>query len=177
VTTPHGHEAEGRGGLRVLFLDIDGVVAVPGGPQDGGLFMPSPEHVERVNQVVERTGCKVVLSSTWRFCHGMNRTQEKLNKAGATFTLFDKTPDCAQKVGAVYVGRERGAEIAEWLEAHTDVTAFAIIDDDSDMGPLADRLIQTNFRAGIQRKHVEWLVHMLIQPPASESAARKDGGR
>lgn len=169
--------------MKVLFLDCDGVVnhwawwaeramREPGARQrHRGLLARrisdcDPAAVARLNRIVERTGCVVVLSSSWRHDEDGRRVAEiALQTRGATFPLLDATPDCARATaGGLFIGAERGAEIQEWLNAHPAVTRFAIVDDDSDMGPLLPRLVRTSMERGLQDEHVERLIALLEEP-------------
>lgn len=147
--------------MKVLFLDIDGVVAVPGYAISEGLWIPNYEHVQRVNEVVHRTGCKVVLSSSWRITHGLEGTHQALKRAGASFELFDATPNHASRIGVLYLAHRRGSEVSQWLERHPEVERVAIVDDSEDFGPLVERLVRTRFSHGIQDGHVDRLVALL----------------
>lgn len=168
--------------MRVLFLDCDGVVnhwawwaeraiSEPGArksrdPLARRISDCDPAAVARLNRIVERTRCVVVLSSTWRKDnHGLSITERALQARGANFPLVDATPDCARATaGVLFIGAERGAEIQEWLDRHPTVTRFAIVDDDSDMGPLLPRLVKTSMERGIQDEHVERLIALLEEP-------------
>lgn len=163
--------------MKVLFLDIDGVFngarwfalrgdhRVEHGEVGSDLYLArrqlDPATVLLMNDVVRRTGCAVVLSSSCRIAPGMERMANVLRLGGATFELLDRTPSCAQKVGSLYIGSERGAEIREWLDGHPEVTKFAIVDDADDMGPLADRLVQTKWATGLTRADAMALIGML----------------
>ena len=81
---------------KYLFLDIDGVLnsvswyreewsknhAYPQGDFD-------PKCVELVNRIVEETGCKVVVSSSWRT---ESNLQSIFDKAGLKFKIHSITP-------------------------------------------------------------------------------------
>lgn len=58
---------------------------------------------------------------------------------------------------------ERGMEIAEWLKVHPDVTAFAILDDCSDMVGVKHRLVLTDPIVGLDDPDVERAKWMLGQ--------------
>lgn len=163
--------------MKALFLDVDGVLNSKdwftrrgdrqpehGDPGSFGYLAArqlDPVAVRLMNDVVERTGCTVVLSSSWRI-NGLERSKEVLRLAGATFELFDATPDCAQLgPGSLYVARERGGEINEWLEGHPEVTRFAIVDDSDDMGPLANHLIRTTWDWGLTMVEAKALIEAL----------------
>lgn len=106
--------------MRILFLDVDGVLncAFTKEKIDGCLFVMDSK-IELLKEIVDRTGVKIVLSSTWRqgwydLEHGINSRdvkhfialRDKLAEYGLKF--LSRTP--------VHTTDERGAEIAEWLE-------------------------------------------------------------
>ncbi len=152
--------------MKVLFLDIDGVLnsadwfrARQPRQLHGKI---DPAAVRLLNEALERTGDVCVLSSSWRLWHGLGDTKDAMCANGFRGVLLDTTPDCARETaGGLFIGAERGAEIQEWLNAHPDVTAFAIVDDSKDMGPLARQLVRTTWQSGLEREHVERLVEML----------------
>lgn len=48
---------------KVLFLDVDGVL---NNYRTGGIFTVTKSKLRLLQQIVDRTGCKIILSSTWR---------------------------------------------------------------------------------------------------------------
>src|SRR5690606_20696318 len=124
---------DGGQAVKVIFLDIDGVLnstrssaALGGMPwpglkkeRDWQLF--DPVAVGLLRRACEKTGAVCVLSSSWR-------------------ALLDDfgLQDLAQRLGVKIIGRTRttqggeirGKQIADWLEAHPEVDAYAILDDD-----------------------------------------------
>ena len=109
--------------MKVLFLDVDGVLNNPSTPvpSDNGLAI-DPFMAFLVGRLVEDTGCKIVLSSSWRFIPFIRMTLER-----RVCTIYDVTS----------LSREshlsRGEEIALWLKEHLDVESYAILDDENDM--------------------------------------------
>mgnify|MGYP007026551141 CR=1 FL=1 len=65
-----------------------------------------------------QTGCKVVLSSSWR-----HHPEGRQNVSERVTELFDITPT---------LGKYRGDEVLAWLDQHPEVTKYAILDDDMD---------------------------------------------
>lgn len=80
-----------------------------------------------VDRIIQSTGCKVVLSSTWRL---FEPSREEVRKQVCDF--IDVTP---RLFSGVYAPHERGHEIKDWLDRHPEVTRYAILDDNSDMLP------------------------------------------
>lgn len=165
----------------VLFLDVDGVL-------NSRDYMKNRRHitrptghaidavtVPRLNAVTDRTGAKIVISSSWRLGFELPRLADILKTHGVTGEIVGKTPRLLEEIGKLDDGspscrsRDRGHEIQAWLDEHPEVTAFAIVDDNSDMAHLKDRLVQTSWETGLLDEHVERLVEML-GPDAHERA-------
>ena len=147
----------------VLFLDIDGVL------NHRACFIPSrggsplcPEAIRRLRGVVSVTGCKVVLSSTWRM---LGAHVDKLKEAGGFPSPHDdwRTSELnGRNPGGSIIISKRGEEIAEWLDRHPEVERYAIVDDENDM--LQEQLpffVQTTFDTGMLDEHADRLVHIL----------------
>lgn len=124
--------------MKVLFLDIDGVV----NSRDSTVFKNSlwpldPYKAFLIGKIQLDTGCEVVLSSSWRHhSDGVAQVEERIVK------LLDKTPDLP--------GGIRGNEISQWLRQHPEVDTYAILDDDSDMLALQKpNFFKTTFETGL----------------------------
>lgn len=165
--------------MKTIFLDIDGVL----NSRDYMLnrrHIPRPtQHaidaltVPRLNAITDRTGAKIVISSSWRLQRYPEhdpgpvwRLRRILSAHGVTGDIIDVTPHlvvpdltgpCPDSCRAL----ERGHEIQAWLDEHPEVTTFAILDDDSDMAHLKHRLVKTSFDTGLLDEHVERVVAML----------------
>ena len=125
---------------RVVFLDIDGVLApIRRWDRYGDLDSAC---VRVLNEIVARGGADVVVSSTWRYGKTIAELQAMLEAEGFTGHVLDKTPTGAP-------GADRGDEIAAWLEEHA-VAGYVIIDDHADMGDLHARLVQTQPAHGLR---------------------------
>lgn len=148
--------------MRVIFLDIDGVVNTlmisrePIGKGLGrikrgefyfDLCSPSDGRVSNTQAVLwlekicRDNDCKLVLSSTWRNGHYTEAINALYNSGlSRDIKFIGKTP---------YLGTERGEEIAAFLRGHPEITSFVILDDDSDMGDLIEHLVKTDVYTGI----------------------------
>jgi Swiss Army Knife RNA repair-like protein len=94
---------------RVIFLDIDGVLApIRQWDRYGDL---DPACIQVLNEIVESAGADVVVSSTWRYGKTASELQEILEAQGFTGWVLDKTPTGER-------GADRGEEIAAWLAEH-----------------------------------------------------------
>jgi hypothetical protein len=125
---------------RVVFLDIDGVLApIRRWDRYGEL---EPACIEVLNEIVASARADVVISSTWRHGRTVAELQAMLEAKGFTGRVVDKTPTGAP-------GAERGDEIAAWLAEHA-MGGYVIIDDHVDMGELRTELVLTHPGRGLQ---------------------------
>jgi hypothetical protein len=144
----------GRVTQRVVFLDIDGVLApIRRWDRYGDLDSAC---IRVLNEIVSRGEADVVVSSTWRYGKSVAELQAMLAAEGFTGRVLGKTPAGAP-------GANRGAEIAAWLAEHA-VDGYVIIDDHADMGVLRSRLVQTHPAQGLQAADAPRAIAMLMRP-------------
>lgn len=139
---------------RVIFLDIDGVLA-PVRRWDRYEDL-EPACVRVLNEIVAEASADIVVSSTWRHGRTVDELQVLLEAAGFTGSVIDKTPRGAP-------GTDRGDETSAWLAEHT-VARYLIVDDHPGMGPLRSRLLLTNPGRGLQSSDVARAVEILMRP-------------
>lgn len=133
--------------MKVLFLDIDGVVNCATTAQRSGYFIGiDPYMALMIDRIIQATGCKVVLSSSWRhFTGGAKEVCKKVCE------LYGVTP--------TLLGELRGTEIKKWLDDHDSVfenelvTKYAIVDDNDDMLPeQMPNFFKTSWSTGITQE-------------------------
>jgi hypothetical protein len=140
------------GERRVIFLDIDGVLApIRRWDRYGDLDRGC---VRALNEIVAGSGADVVVASTWRHGKTIADLQAMLDAGGFTGCVLDKTP-----AG----GAHRGEEIGAWLAEHA-VGGCVIIDDHADMGELRTHLLQTQPAQGLQPADVPRALAILMDP-------------
>jgi HAD domain in Swiss Army Knife RNA repair proteins len=106
--------------MKVIFLDIDGVLNCSKTPNPRKFpYVVDKRLLARLRKLLERTGAKVVLSSSWR-----------LDPVGLL---------AARHWGVPFIGicpdkprSPRCKEILSWLADHPRATRYAIIDDEDD---------------------------------------------
>lgn len=136
---------------RIIFLDVDGVLI-------SGLLgwkTPSPESVRALNELVERTGADIVVSSCWRVGRTVVELRELLASWGVKGRVVGKTGSSKEC---------RGYEIGQFLldnAARFVDAAVVIIDDNEDMAGLCDRLVKITGRIGLTMKNVEQAIKIL----------------
>ncbi|CAN5571403.1 hypothetical protein BH10PSE14_BH10PSE14_06130 [soil metagenome] len=158
--------------MRILFLDIDGVLMCEEEYRaGGGVKNQFPgKRAPLILDVCRRAGAVIVVSSTWR--HG-NDTRDLFISHGFPLHSDWRTPlNERTTAGGLLLGELRGHEIKHWLDAHPEVESYAIIDDDSDMLPeQLPWFCKTTFPEGVTADHVDILVEMLNTPRVSTTAA------
>ena len=154
--------------MRVIFLDVDGVLnyvycearAPCGclGIEDAPLAV--------LRKIVDRTGAKIVLTSTWKMEWSKNPElrsadgeylDQKIKQAG--MEIYDKTQD------NIY---DRGMGIQTWLSRHPEVTNWIVLDDnvfnDYRCSGIMPHLIQTSFvDGGLKHEMIPRCESMLLQ--------------
>jgi hypothetical protein len=139
--------------MKIIFLDIDGVLNVSSRERDewGSVF--HPHLVENLRLIVEKTDAKIVISSSWRK-DGLAKMQEMWIARGLPGEVIDTTPSLyLKKDGSIQFWNNklkkhpteavkgysipRGCEIEYWLknEGFTkyEIESWVILDDDNDM--------------------------------------------
>lgn len=138
---------------KILFLDIDGVL-------NSEVYFKSASHpdsisskfdpngVELIKKLVEEFSLRIVISSTWRY-GATDRLMHELKSAELIGYLYHEwfTP--------VIHPAHRGAEIKLWLELHSEVTDYIIIDDDENiLEEQMCRFVKTDLHKGMTEEHL-----------------------
>lgn len=170
--------------MKLLFLDIDGVLNWANfihdaarlrikAREEGVIITPEsfhghhqidPDKVALLNQIVERTDCKIVLSSSWRILNTVEEMQAILEFHDFKGEIIGSTPQTFQlEPGGKWSCR--GQEIQRWMNEadlpKDEEVWFVILDDSSDMGDLMHALVQTTWEKGLEAGHVEAAVYHL----------------
>lgn len=124
------------GAMKIIFLDIDGVLNSSKTPNPRKLpYIVDKKLLGRLLKLVERSGAKIVLSSSWRI--------DPIGVYAARYwgiPVFDICPD--------FPKRPRCKEILAWLKGHPGVIRYVVIDDeDDDLDQLP--LFQPSARTGL----------------------------
>lgn len=153
--------------MKCLFLDCDGVInnqndmRNPDQPDAGSVFDRdyrnwNKKSVRVLDAICEKSGTKVVISSTWRKIHrDINWWNEQFSLAGTSYVeIIGTTPDSNSGF--------RGGEINEWLEEnkHLAITHYVITDDDSDFFP-DQPFVRIDSEFGLTEKYIPQILGYL----------------
>lgn len=162
--------------MKVLFVDVDGCLNTEQfqierfkkfGKIECQDYYFQPSCMKHLKRIIDETKCKVVISSTWR------SHPERMGAIKTNFVIHNINPNVIIGTTPNFVYSsifdekppERGDEIKAWCKANDgincNIESIAIIDDDSDMGDLKHRLIQTTWKSGLTRKLANKAIKML----------------
>ena len=120
--------------MKAIFLDFDGVLnVIPQGHDDfGGIF--HPEFIENLRRIIEETGAKLIISSSWRHM-GLERLNRMWEQRGYPGEIIGITPDLWRNVIGedFHEKMQRGHEIQAILDQNPGIINYVILDDDNDM--------------------------------------------
>lgn len=173
--------------MKVIYLDIDGVLnhAETGVLQSSGSIiqeidiedeqgiadvMIESECMDVLNELVERSGAKLILSSSWFHFFGLEKTEKILKLGGLKHDLMDATP---RKLSS-----ERHQEISFSLDKYPKITSYVIIDDmpKAWFANHKNRVVQTYMekeegKGGLLPKHIDEAL-MILDLPLDQSKLR-----
>lgn len=142
--------------MKVLFLDIDGVVCLHKDKDwDNEEEIFDAACCRKLQEIVSATGCKLVLSSSWRLF------PESIRSMFRQFKLFGITKE--NFLGRTPLRDERGDEIMAYLKKRPQIETFVAVDDEpfySRVFP-KDRLILTKPESGITESVKEACIRKL----------------
>lgn len=150
--------------MKVIFLDVDGVLNsndyieyTSKNNVKGILEEIDPQKIDMLKQVLNITGAKIVVSSSWRNIRKFEKLRELFFLYG--IRLDKKTP---------LIGNNRGLEIKQYLKEHANIEQYIILDDevfDSFDEELTNNLIltkedqnDTSYGEGLQFKHINQII-------------------
>ena len=140
--------------MKLLALDIDGVLNSRYYKSTNRTYTLDPERICILNEIILGTGCKILLTSTYRLhfadAIGVNMWFEAVGirpeVVGITQRIYDA----------------RGNQIKNWLKTCKEtIESLVILDDDNDMGDLMSYLILTNNDTGMTSQEASLVIERL----------------
>ena len=167
--------------MKVLFLDIDGVLnCMMPTPSDDHEWVDldewryglNPQLVARLRFVIANTGCKIVVSSSWRHHTSYAPYQPDRNWRDVLAEMLHRTEDevFAGSTPTDFKNGQRGIEINQWLESHP-VDAYCVVDDEVvDILPYVDnsKVVKTDMRYGLTIEDARRIINVLNKEKTNE---------
>lgn len=135
---------------KVVFLDVDGVLHATDVYREEDLFLA--DKMANLKEIVDATGCKVVLSSTWRTTtKSTARVNKELRSAGI--------PACVCATAQKFPEEQRDLEIKAWLQENPARRWVAI--DDLPMFQLREHYIGIIPEDGLTKNDAQRAIRIL----------------
>jgi hypothetical protein len=126
--------------VKIIFLDIDGVLNSATDFREAGYYDKSPNKTEVISpgklyileEIVRSTDAKIVISSTWRELYSLKELHTLFMDRGwklPVTTIIGKTEeDGGRRLhhGAIST---RSSNISKWLDSKDNVSNYVILDD------------------------------------------------
>lgn len=158
---------------KYIFLDIDGVLAVP-----ETRFKLSSPHQYLLGEIIEATDAKLVISSSWRL-PSVEETAVHMSNKG--FLFCDRIVGVTIRayhyiIKGVHLSIPRGVEIKQWIDTHIHSKGgknwdykypgedwnYVILDDDRDMlYEHKENFIHIDGEKGITKNNVDEAIKIL----------------
>ena len=147
---------------KIIFLDVDGVLncnKTTRKTMSGYTFIGNRQ-LKNLRRIISTTQAKVVLSSDWRYDRDDPRynadyleLEAEIMRNGIQFYGF--TPELPSA--------HRGAEIAQWLAEHPEVSDFVVLDDRTDIEPNKDHWVRTVMSCGLGAVETDEAIKILMK--------------
>jgi hypothetical protein len=174
--------------IKVIFLDIDGVLLKDGWGDDnekayqknlayikeklgskadalslydiGATLRFNKDAVNHLKALCEKNNAKIVISSHWRVCNNKEKSMEKLT---SLFKLWDLDTFIIDVTPTTY--KSRAHEIQQWLDENQNVESFVILDDvDSGLSKaFGEQFVNTSKTMYFSQEHYVQATNILSQ--------------
>jgi len=152
--------------MKLLFLDVDGVLNHHGfvtGAQSCNIV---PECVGRLNRIIAETDCKIAISSAWRYMiHGGAMTLR-----GFEYMLRTHGCHVVERIVGITEedgdkdGPERWTQICRFRDSCAVLHSWCVLDDEPmcfEEGADWNKIVLTNGKLGLQDADAEKVIAML----------------
>ena len=143
---------------RIVFLDFDGVLNSEQSIQEFGTrYRFADSSVAALNEVLQKTEARVVITSSWREALSLHEIIKYLERDGVLARrVVGKTQ---------FLEKERGLEIDGWLcSVPYSLSSYVIFDDRDDMAMHHERLVQVNPQVGLSMAQAQRAIEVLAKP-------------
>lgn len=143
--------------MKVIFLDFDGVITTL-----KSKWLLDDEKMLLVKEICDKTGAKIVISSSWRIKDVETTLKWAFNKDyDDSHYLLNTTMvvGITERPSSTF----RGTDIQKYLDTHPEIENYVILDDDTDMlDSQKDHFINTDSCLGISKEDVKQAIEILM---------------
>jgi hypothetical protein len=163
---------------KYLFLDIDGVLAVP--DEKVKEWVLNKERQIILGKILTETGAEIVLSSSWRE-NTLEGTRKYMTSEGFLFSdlivgITIRAYHYIDRSHKIHLSIPRGVEIQQWIDTnvHSDQGknfdrktvgvdyTYCILDDDRDMLLHQGKyFVNTDSTEGLTEENAQWCIDIL----------------
>lgn len=148
---------------RFIFADIDGVLNsmntrfVPSCGYGSATWDGIDYHcIHRLNKIVEETGAKLILSSSWKHYKPLEYCEKHLQKYGLNYPIKERTVNLPS--------HNHGKEILHWINKNTwRIKSFVVFDDLTKVygWGFDDRIVLTSDEVGLTSENAKRAIEIL----------------
>lgn len=174
--------------MKILFLDIDGVLNSERWNQEHeqkiceGVLIDRTK-IDLLSGIIMKTGAEIVLHSGWKFwldefLNPLRKESEILMQllSDQGMKIYDVTPDFSTEEirRTRKFSRVKAKEILGWLELHSEVTGWAVLDDlDLHNDVVEEKQVKTDAKVGLTQENVVQVIEKLNGARVSLMRIRK----
>ncbi len=151
--------------MKVIFLDIDGVLNPHTFNRESQSHTLEPHLVKLLNRILDETDAKIVISSSWRYMI----LNDSMTLNGFDYLLRTHGVKAGRIIGYTeeddqFLGSKRSLQIQAWLDANQTVKDWVVIDDvpeGMDASPDPMRLVKTDGYIGLTAADADLAIGIL----------------
>jgi hypothetical protein len=157
--------------MKVIFLDIDGVLNSEEFLKNNKNEMIDRNNVNILKSIISKTEAVIVVSSGWRLWFDDNMMPKDGESqclydilCQAKIKLFGKTPDFSTEEIRTKktFSHVKAKEIIAWLSEHDEANKYVVLDDlDLKNEEINSHLVRTNAQVGITEEDAKLVIDMI----------------
>lgn len=157
--------------MKVIFLDIDGVLNSEEFLKNNENEMIDRNNVNILKSIINKTEAVIVMSSGWRLWFDDNMMPRDGESqclydvlSDADIKLYGKTPDFStEEIRAKKTfSHVKAKEIIAWLSEHEEANKYVVLDDlDLKNEEINSHLVRTNAQVGITEEDAKLVIDMI----------------
>ena len=157
--------------MKVIFLDIDGVLNSEEFLKNNETEMIDRDNVSILKNIIDKTGAVIVMSSGWRLWFDDNmRPKDGYSQClydilcEFDIKLFGKTPDYSTEEIRTKktFSHVKAKEISAWLSQYETIGKYVVLDDlNLKNEEINSHLVRTNAKVGITEADAKSVIDMI----------------